>query len=60
MKLTIKILFFLSFLIGNAEGQTIFWSDDFSAPAGGVNNNNAGVGWLLKEQDQKLWTKQII
>jgi hypothetical protein len=47
MKLTIKILFFLCILTVGAKGQTIFWSDDFSPPAGGVNNNNAGVGWLL-------------
>ena len=31
----------------SAVGQTIFWSDDFSAPAGGANNNNAGIGWTL-------------
>lgn len=29
------------------NAQTIFWSDNFDAPAGGTNNNNAGVGWSL-------------
>lgn len=27
------------------QAQTIFWSDNFDAPSGGSNNNNAGVGW---------------
>jgi hypothetical protein len=47
MKLTHKILFFFLVFSINSKAQTIFWSDDFNAPAGGVNNNNAGVGWIL-------------
>lgn len=36
------------YLIGsmNVQAQSIFWSDNFDAPAGGANNNNAGAGWL--------------
>lgn len=29
------------------QAQTTFWSDNFDAPSGGANNNNAGVGWTL-------------
>lgn len=47
MKLTIHLLFFILMLNIKLKAQTIFWSDDFSAPAGGVNNNNAGLGWIL-------------
>lgn len=37
------------YLIGsmNVQAQSIFWSDNFDAPAGGANNNNAGAGWTL-------------
>jgi len=35
----------LIFVAGQTIGQTVFWSDNFDAPAGGTNNNNAGVGW---------------
>lgn len=31
--------------IGNLYAQTVFWSDNFDAPAGGTNNNNAGANW---------------
>lgn len=27
------------------NSQTVFWSDNFDAPSGGANNNNAGAGW---------------
>lgn len=27
------------------SAQTVFWSDNFDAPSGGLNNNNAGAGW---------------
>jgi hypothetical protein len=47
MKTTIQILFFCVMWSINSYAQIVFWSDDFSAPAGGVNNNNAGAGWLL-------------
>lgn len=30
-----------------STAQTVIWSDNFDAPSGGVNNNNAGVGWTL-------------
>jgi hypothetical protein len=45
-----KTLIFLStilFYTASSFSQTIFWSDNFSAPAGGANFNNAGVGWVL-------------
>jgi large repetitive protein len=29
------------------HAQTTFWSDNFDAPSGGANNNNAGAGWTL-------------
>jgi hypothetical protein len=29
------------------QAQTVFWSDNFDAPSGGTNNNNAGAGWTL-------------
>ena len=37
----------LALLCNTAAAQTIFWSDNFDAPAGGANNNNNGVGWTL-------------
>lgn len=37
---------FLFILLGSVlNAQSVFWSDNFDAPAGGINNNNAGVGW---------------
>jgi len=32
------------------QGQTTFWSDNFDAPSGGANNNNAGAGWNLNSE----------
>ena len=40
--LKICLLFLLSI---DCQAQTIFWSDNFDAPSGGSNNNNAGIGW---------------
>ncbi|HPH83575.1 MAG TPA: hypothetical protein PL185_13440, partial [Flavobacteriales bacterium] len=40
----------LIFVAGQTIGQTVFWSDNFDAPAGGTNNNNAGVGWTLNSE----------
>lgn len=44
--------FYLSILVcllsgGWLSSQTVFWSDNFDAPAGGTNNNNAGENWTL-------------
>jgi len=40
------LLFALLLLFSSQfSAQTVFWSDNFDAPAGGANNNNAGVGW---------------
>jgi PKD repeat protein len=36
--------------IGQTQAQTIFWSDNFDAPSGGVTNNNAGAGWTLNSE----------
>jgi hypothetical protein len=38
-----SFFFFTSFSFLSA--QTVYWSDNFDAPAGGVNNNNGGLGW---------------
>ncbi len=40
--LKICLLFLLSI---DCQAQTVFWSDNFDTPAGGANNNNAGIGW---------------
>ena len=40
----ILILILLSVLT-SLQAQTIFWSDNFDAPAGGPTFNNDGVGW---------------
>jgi len=46
-----SIYTFLSILILSfslqVAAQPVFWSDTFDAPAGGVNNNNAGAAWSL-------------
>lgn len=44
-----NLIFLLTIMLfaGTSFSQTIFWSDNFSAPAGGANFNNAGVGWAL-------------
>ena len=39
-----------AFVFGQVQGQTVFWSDNFDAPAGGANNNNAGAGWTLNSE----------
>lgn len=41
------LIIFLSLLPFLSRSQTIFWSDNFDAPSGGTNNNNAGAGWSL-------------
>ncbi|MEZ5173000.1 MAG: PKD domain-containing protein [Bacteroidia bacterium] len=33
--------------VSSVSGQTVVWSDNFDAPSGGANNNNAGAGWTL-------------
>ncbi len=38
---------FLSLIHFSSRAQTVFWSDNFDAPAGGTNNNNAGAGWTV-------------
>ena len=43
--LYLTLIAFLSLFHSNGFSQTTFWSDDFDAPSGGVNNNNAGAGW---------------
>ena len=36
--------------ISSGISQTTIWSDNFDAPAGGANNNNAGAGWTLNTE----------
>lgn len=45
MKKFFSVLLLFLFLTTISLGQTIYWSETFDAPAGGANNNNAGVGW---------------
>ncbi|MBL0308654.1 MAG: T9SS type A sorting domain-containing protein [Bacteroidetes bacterium] len=40
-------IFLTTFFAIGLNAQTVFWSDNFDAPAGGVNNNNAAAGWAL-------------
>ena len=44
---TLSVLFILGATFADTQAQTIVWSDNFDAPSGGINNNNAGVGWTL-------------
>lgn len=39
----------LALMCNTAAAQTIFWSDNFDAPSGGTNNNNAGAGWTINQ-----------
>ena len=43
-------LMFSFWAISSVFSQTSIWSDNFDAPAGGANNNNAGVGWTLNTE----------
>ncbi|MFZ4613711.1 MAG: hypothetical protein ACOYNH_08530, partial [Bacteroidia bacterium] len=45
MKKIFSVLLLFLFITTVSLGQTIYWSETFDAPAGGANNNNAGVGW---------------
>ena len=48
-KKALIIVFSFALTAFSSFAQTIFWSDNFDAPAGGANNNNAGVGWTLNQ-----------
>ncbi len=48
---TFKLLFvFILFPLVNGYSQTVFWSDNFDAPSGGLENNNNGAGWVLNSE----------
>lgn len=44
---SIRILLLLCASFASTQAQTVIWSDNFDAPSGGANNNNAGAGWTL-------------
>ncbi len=53
LNLSLAVLLFISF---NADAQGTLWSDTFDSPAGGTENNNAGVGWnIVKGGGSNQW-----
>jgi PKD repeat protein len=46
----VAVLTLIFMAISSLFSQTTIWSDNFDAPSGGANNNNAGVGWTLNTE----------
>jgi hypothetical protein len=51
--------FFLILSSFNAQGQIVFFSDNFDLPAGGSQSNNAGQNWTLNDGSNGVNTWHI-